>query len=260
MATNKAPVFNYFVRFKEGDQDGYKCIVKRGEVECGTVVSLHVSGGQSFNLKRHLRKHHDDEHKCVLDKEEEVVRKKAKGQMSLDNFMVNKKTGTSKVTKEELELGILKMVAYDGVALRFFEGDGFRMLNGKAAAELNVSLGRGAVRDLVLKKSEEERVKLKEKIKDVFVYLKFDGVTRLRNHYLGITLQFFDEKEGVQVRTLGLVDTQACHGSTEMKQLLLGVTSEFAIQKSHVLGCVVDNASNMTKTIQLLNEDNSDDE
>ena len=40
-----------------------------------------------------------------------------------------------------------------------------------------------------------------------------------------------------------------------MKNLIIKTSTKFDISKSIVLGVVADNASNMTKAIQLLNED-----
>ena len=61
------------------------------------------------------------------------------------------------------------------------------------------------------------------------------------------------------------MDTEANHTSAHLKEILLKTMKEFSITKQQVLACVVDNASNMTRTVQLLNEDeeneqNEDDE
>ena len=154
------------------------------------------------------------------------------------------------------------MVVYNGVPLTFFQDDGFQLLNGDFAKILGISLGRQAIRNMVLKRSEEKRSKLKGSLSKTFVSLKFDGVTRLRSHFLGISAQFFSEKRGLSVKTLALVDTEANHTSAHLKEILLKTMKEFSITKQQVLACVVDNASNMTRTVQLLNEDeqNEDDE
>ena len=113
---------------------------------------------------------------------------------------------------------------------------------------------------MVLKRSEEERSKLKGSLSKTFVSLKFDGVTRLRSHFLGISAQCFSEKRGLSVKTLALVDTEANHTSAHLKEILLKTMKEFSITKQQVLACVVDNASNMTRTVQLLNEDEEDEQ
>ena len=64
------------------------------------------------------------------------------------------------------------------------------------------------------------------------------------------------KKNGMtNVKCLKLVNTDAKHDSSHMKNLIIKTFTKFDISKSNVLGAVVDKASNMTKTIQLLNED-----
>ena len=113
---------------------------------------------------------------------------------------------------------------------------------------------------MVLKKSEEEKSKLKESLSGALVSIKFDGVTRLRSHFLGISVQYYDKEHGLTVKTLALVDTEANHTSSHLKEILLDTLKQFNISKQQVLACVVDNASNMTRTVQLLNEDEGDED
>ena len=54
------------------------------------------------------------------------------------------------------------MIAYTRVPLTFFPDDGFQLLNGNFATNLEIQLGRQAIRSMVVKKSEEEKSNLKE--------------------------------------------------------------------------------------------------
>ena len=76
------------------------------------------------------------------------------------------------------------------------------MLNGTFAKNLEIQLGRQAIRSMVLKKSEEEKSKLKESLSGALVSIKFDRVTRLRSHFLGISVQYYHEEYGLTVKTL----------------------------------------------------------
>ena len=78
---------------------------------------------------------------------------------------------------------------------------------------LEIQLGRQAICSTVLKKSEEEKSKLKKSLSGALVSIKFDGVTRLRSHFLGISVQYYDEEHGLTVNTLALFDTEANHTS-----------------------------------------------
>ena len=95
---------------------------------------------------------------------------------------------TASVTNEDFINGILKMIVYNGVPLTFFQDDGFQLLNGTFAKNLEIQLGHQAIRSMVLKKSEEEKSKFKESLSEALVFIKFDGVTRLRSHFLGISV------------------------------------------------------------------------
>jgi len=48
--------------------------------------------------------------------------------------------------------------------------------------------------------------------------------------------------------------------TSHLKEILLDTLKQFNISKQQVLACVVDNASNMTRTVQLLNENEGDKE
>ena len=52
----------------------------------------------------------------------------------------------------------------------------------------------------------------------------------------------------------------ANHDSGHLKEFVLHVMTKYGLPLSHVLACVVDNASNMTKTIKLLNEKKQEEE
>ena len=123
------------------------------------------------------------------------------------------------------------------------------MLNGTFAKNLEIQLGRQAICCMVLKKSEEEKSKLKESVSGALVSVKFDGVTRLRSHFLGISVQYYQEEHGLIVKTLVFVDTEVNHTSSHLKEILLDTLKQFNISKQQVLACVVHNASNMTRTV-----------
>jgi len=73
-------------------------------------------------------------------------------------------------------------------------------------------------------------------------------------------VQYYDEEHSLTVKTLALVDTEANYTSSHLKEILLDTLKQFNISKQQVIVCVVDNASNMTRTAQVLNEDEDDDE
>ena len=86
---------------------------------------------------------------------------------------------------------------------------------------MEIQLGRQTISNMVLKKSEEEKSRLKESLSGALVSIKFDGVTRLRSYFLGVSMQYYNEEHGLTVKTLDLVDTEANHTSSYLKEILL---------------------------------------
>ena len=111
---------------------------------------------------------------------------------------------------------VLKFVTYDGVPLTFFSGDGFQGLLGKAAKTLDVALGRDVVRVLVINRAAEEKKALMDKLVGKMIVVKMDGVTRTRSHFLGITIQYYDEeKDNIAVKVSFRFQLCAKNGSFE---------------------------------------------
>jgi len=86
------------------------------------------------------------------------------------------------------------------------------------------------------------------------MYLKMDAATRHRVNYFAINARFVDDDGTNLTRTLAVKDTKAQHDSTYLKHVI-GVLEEYHIQKQQIVSIVTDNASNMIKTIEKLNED-----
>ena len=59
---------------------------------------------------------------------------------------------------------------------------------------------------------------------------------------------------------LAVVDIRADHSSAYSQDLLLDTMKEFNITKPQMFACVIDNASNMILTVQLLNEEKENDD
>jgi len=255
--------------FFHEEESTFNCSIEcgHGMEECGQVITKLSDGGTTSNLKRHLKRIHPTEYEEVQKADVEAAAAKVKkqdsnkGQTSLGTFYSPvAKVVTSTISTAEFKQGLLKMICYDALPFTFFEGKGFQQLNGKTANSLGISLGRNAIRDMVMLKYREEKTKMIQVIKDSTVSLKFDCVTRLRSHFLGITIQYYQKGVGLCVRTLTLRDTKADHTSLNIKNIIVETLKRFEIPLSHVLACVVDNASNMTKTVQLLCDELQDTE
>ena len=89
---------------------------------------------------RHLERHHANEAQRIAKEQREKKQSQAQakknsegGQRSIAKFFAPMPPPTAAVTftKSELHSAILKMVVYDGVALSFFSGEGFKLIGGE---------------------------------------------------------------------------------------------------------------------------------
>ena len=62
------------------------------------------------------------------------------------------------------------------------------------------------------------------------------------------------------MKNTALVNTVANYTSSHLKEILLDTLKQFNISKQQVLACVVDNASNITRTVQPLNKEEGDED
>ena len=86
-----------------------------------------------------------------------------------------------------------------------------------------------------------------------------DNATRQLRTSLGINVHNFDKNKGKSVvNMLACVDTEKRHTSQQMWSLFTATMQQFGIAKEHILCLVVDYASNMTKMVEHLNEDDSE--
>lgn len=89
------------------------------------------------------------------------------------------------MTADKFKESIVEMVAFEGIALRFFSTPASKKLLSEMAAKLGVSLARDRVRSYVIAAAEQLQLKIKADLKDKFIHLKFDTATRIRTNYLG---------------------------------------------------------------------------
>lgn len=223
----KSAVYDFF---DENDKK-FVCKVENEEGLCGVeLVSSRSGGGNSGNLKRHLERLHPKQFEEVESRDAAKRKKNGQGQRSIIGCFPSVPVTANILTKKEDFLtGIIQMVVYDGLSLRFFSGKGFKTICGAAAEKFGVRLDKDNIRDLVMTKAKLQRTELTKELEGKYVYLKFDGATRLRAHFLGVNVQYWSNDGGLKVKTLALVDTQAQHGSESLKTLVLQTMQRFNI-------------------------------
>ena len=157
------------------------------------------------------------------------------------------------MTKEKFKHHLIQLVVENGVPRKLFSSPGFIGLHEEMAEKLGVSLS--SIRNLILCEAEEQKNKLKEKLRDKFLFLKMDGCTRHRINYFALNIQFVDSKNELRVFTLAVRDTENQHSSDFIQRLVEDVLKAFEISKQQILAVVTDNALNMILAVQKLSED-----
>lgn len=122
------------------------------------------------------------------------------------------------MTADKFKESIVEMVAFEGIALRFFSTPASKKLLGEMAAKLGVSLARDRVRSYVIAAAEQLQLKIKADLKDKFIHLKFDTATRIRTNYLGINVRYLNSSNEPITQTLAIKDTRSRHTSFELKE------------------------------------------
>ena len=237
----------------------YKCIEKKksGE-ECGSIIKVGMWNPCS-NLKRHLERFHAKKSKKVKQADEQDLKFKQK-KLELNNQPLiashfQPQSVTVAMNKDKFIWGIIQLIM-SGVALRFFESPGFQTLNGEITRKLGVSISRESIRRYVVDAANKMRESLINDLKDKLLFIKMDSATRQFRSFLGINVQYYDKnKDKSEVKMLACANIAKRHTSRQMCNLFTATMQQFGIAKKNILCLVVDNPSNMTKTIEHLNED-----
>lgn len=263
-AQKNSPIYTYFELAE--DSSSYLCqgiiVVNEKEVKCDGKIKVATSssqGSRASNLRRHLERAHPKEYKELMQKEQN----RAKNQTLMSSFIQTQQVTVEMSAKRFKDL-IIDMVVHDLQPLSFFSGKAFMGLNGEMAVKLGVSLNREAVRKYVIDKADAKKEELRQILKNRLVYLKLDGVTRKRNHYLGINVRFCNDNGLPTTKILAVRDTLAKNKAIDVKKTAEAVLAEYGVKKRQILCNITDNARNMTKYADIIQDNDekmdSDDE
>ena len=91
------------------------------------------------------------------------------------------------------------------------------------------------------------------------IFVKMGCATRQLRSFLDINVQYYKErkKERNRIKTLACVDTERKHTSEQMCCMLNSTLRKYEAPTENVLALIVDNASNMTKIVERLNENDT---
>ena len=99
---------------------------------------------------------------------------------------------------------------------------------------------------------------LNNDLKGKLIFVKMDCATRQLRSFFGINVQYYNErKKQTEIKTLACVDIERKHTSEQMCCMFNSTLRKYEVPTENVLALVVDNASNMTKTVERLNKNDT---
>ena len=245
------------------DKKHFVCQSKEEDgTPCGAKISANfgttdrAAPTRVSNLKRHLERFHAKVFAAVVEadsKETETSKSMHQEQARFQKFFTQNKV-TLNMTCAVFKKCLIDLVVKNGVAMSLFSQPAFCTLVGEMAKKFGVSLERTNIRKLIIDEASKNKGALRKNLEGKYIYLKMDAATRHRVNYFAINVRFVGDDGKIVTKTLAVRDTRAHHDSSYLHRLIEDILAEFEIKKGQILCIVSDNASNMVKTVEKLNE------
>lgn len=174
-------------------------------------------------------------------------------QTDLTKFIKSDKI-TITMTAQTFQKSIIDLVVQNCLPLIMFSQPAFQNLIGEMARKFNIPLDRRNIRRIIIEEAEKKKEELRNALSGQYLFLKMDAATRHRVNYFAINVRYCTGDGKMITNTLAVKDTKAKHDSNFLQSLIEKVLKDFNIDKDNIISIVTDNASNMVKTIEKLNE------
>ncbi|KRJ98763.1 uncharacterized protein Dyak_GE27557 [Drosophila yakuba] len=210
------------------------------------VCGVKLAGSHATNLKRHLiAKHADVFNEFEID--DEIQQNMKKRKISYET------------SEESIVSSIIKIVTTDGKPLLFLDSEGFRQILNPIynALSMNPITSRN-VMEYVTVKEQTIKENIRALVKGKLVSLKIDVATRMDKAILGVNLQMIQStmsKAEIVIKTLGMIQLRHSHTGMYIKEKVIEIINDYGITLDQIFSITSDNGKNMTKAIQILNDD-----
>lgn len=194
---------------KLGETNMFKC----------TFCDVKLTGDNATNMSRHLEKKHENE----------ATKLKLKILHDTQNLNLQKQSQKICLSVSEKNLwdGCIEMAA-SGYPLSFITNNGFKKIIAPMTKKLNIS-NQFNVPNLKLKIKEcADAIKSEiiDDVKNKFVSLKVDGVTRHSKSLLGVNIQYIKNGK-IVVKTLAMKELTEKHAADYIKRMIIDVISDY---------------------------------
>ena len=122
----------------------------------------------------------------------------------------------------------------------------------------SVAINVNNVKDAVVEKAEVIRQKIADEVNGKRLSLKIYIVTHMGRSFLGINIQFIENKK-IVLRSLAVRELFDKHTGENLKNLILDVLNLFDIHLKQIYTCTTDNGTNMVKAVNLCKENVEDE-
>lgn len=245
-STETAEILKCFKRSDVQSRPAWICCV----LNCEVILR----SSQSHVRKRHLRDKHPDVFNAIVKKVEE--QNEENSESSDDEHVIRVKLSKKKVTNACVE-----MVTKNGLAFTTMDMSGFvKLLNpileGLAAKDQALTINRHTIKSHVQFKADDIVRRIKGELEGRMISIMMDMATRHSRSILGISIQYMLNGK-IVVRTLAMEQITCKHTGMEIKKRLLAVLQKYEIKTDHIFAITTDNGSNMVKTIDLMDAQQS---
>lgn len=256
------PVYKYF-RCDDSENKGY-CLID------GCIKRI-VGGISSTHFKRHLSTFHPSIYNEEFGTSEENIN-------SSENFLTDNsqcknsledtplKRGKKDIirrSKECFEEIILDMITQHGIALTFFDSITYEKLSlffNQAYMKNIPTINSKNIKKKLVNKANDVKENITQKLKNKLFFLKVDLCSRLNRSILGINAQYFDSNsKKIGVITLSQQETTLKHTALNISSLLSETLNKYNLSMMQVIGITTDNASNMIKSVDVINAKREDE-
>lgn len=229
-------VRKYFLQNKEENKQ--VCQIDN----CGTCLS----GDNLTNMYRHIKVKHD------------AIWTKIKITDSSKTIKKSEKLKSITVQTSETVLwdACIELVTVNGLPYSFINSSGFQKIINPMSVKLqpNKSFNIKNLKQKINETAADIKQQIKEDIKNKFISLKIDGVSRYQKSLLGINIQYIKNSK-ICVKTIGMKSLNEKHTAAYLKQVITKVLNEYNISLKQIYAVTSDNGRNMIKCTELLHND-----
>lgn len=217
-----------------------------------------MQGNHQGNLLKHIERNHPDEFlKIGMEKQAHDD-----GRLSTTKSSRKRKdTVAVRINAKRLKLACAEMVTVNARPFTCLEDSGFRQLIDPILEALNkesdspqIAINRQNVQADISAMANDLRKQIADETRGKLICLKTDTATRLDRSLMGINIQYVHNGK-LMLRTLAVKELFKSHTADNLRLDITEVLRRFNLDITSMYSCTTDNAANVIKCTELLDQD-----